>query len=449
MPKFQSSAAYRIAFAYAAAFAVGIALLGAAVFYAIHLSFVRELDTGLTEEASALREEYSSGGNTELAEAIAKREAADPRDLSAYGVFSATGVRLYGSIDARMPRLGFADIAIRDHQGRPDIGRSLGVQLMGGERLIVATDLEPVEQVDKTILTIFAAGFAGVIALGFAAALVLGGYLRRRLEKLSLSAAAIIAGDNSRRMPVSPRSDEFDRLAGSLNAMLERNESLLNNLRQVSGDVAHDLRTPLTRLRNQLDAGQQAVEPGTKGGAIISGAIEKVDEILALFAAILRISEIEGGQLAHRFEKVDLSELVNEIAESYAPAIEDQGRTLVWAVEAGITASVDRDLIAQALVNLVENAQRHTPAGSAIAIELRALSADIALLTVADDGPGVAEADWARITKRFVRLDRSRSTSGYGLGLNLVAAVARMHGGNLTFADNGPGLAASIIIPKG
>ena len=449
MPKFQSSAAYCIAFAYAAAFAVGIALLGAAVFYAIHLSFVRELDTGLTEEASALREEYSSGGNTELAEAIAKREAADPRDLSAYGVFSATGVRLYGSIDAKMPRLGFADIAIRDHQGRPDIGRSLGVQLKGGERLIVATDLEPVEQVDKTILTIFAAGFAGVIMLGFAAALVLGGYLRRRLEKLSLSAAAIIAGDISHRMPVSRRSDEFDRLAGSLNAMLERNESLLNNLRQVSGDVAHDLRTPLTRLRNQLDAGQQAVEPGTKGGAIISGAIEKVDEILALFAAILRISEIEGGQLAHRFEKVDLSELVNEIAESYAPAIEDQGRTLVWAVEAGITASVDRDLIAQALVNLVENAQRHTPAGSAIAIELRELSSDIALLTVADDGPGVAEADWARITKRFVRLDRSRSTSGYGLGLNLVAAVARMHGGNLTFADNGPGLAASITIPKG
>lgn len=449
MPKFLSSAAYRIAFAYAAAFAVGIALLGAAVFYAIHLSFVRELDTGLTEEASALREEYSSGGNTELAEAIAKREAADPRDLSAYGVFSATGVRLYGSIDAKMPRLGFADIAIRDHRGRPDIGRSLGVQLKGGERLIVATDLEPVEQVDKTILTIFAAGFAGVIMLGFAAALVLGGYLRRRLEKLSLSAAAIIAGDISHRMPVSRRSDEFDRLAGSLNAMLERNESLLNNLRQVSGDVAHDLRTPLTRLRNQLDAGQQAVEPGTKGGAIISGAIEKVDEILALFAAILRISEIEGGQLAHRFEKVDLSELVNEIAESYAPAIEDQGRTLVWAVEAGITASVDRDLIAQALVNLVENAQRHTPAGSAIAIELRELSSDIALLTVADDGPGVAEADWARITKRFVRLDRSRSTSGYGLGLNLVAAVARMHGGNLTFADNGPGLAASITIPKG
>lgn len=448
MPEPKSSAAYRIAFAYAAAFALGIALLGAAVFYAIHISFVRELDMGLTEQAASLRGEYSSGGNPELAEAIAKREAADTRDLSAYGVFSASGERLYGSINATMPRLGFEDIAIRDHKGRYDTGRSLAIQLEGGERLIVATDLEPVEQVDRTILTIFAAGFAGVITLGFAGALVLGGYLRRRLEKLSLSASTIIAGDTSHRMPVSARSDEFDQLAGSLNAMLDRNESLLNNLQQVSGDVAHDLRTPLTRLRNQLDAGQQAVEPDTKGGAIISGAIEKVDEILALFAAILRISEIEGGQLANRFEKVNLSELVNEIAESYAPAIEDQGRTLVWAVEAGITASVDRDLIAQALVNLVENAQRHTPAGSAIAIKLSELSPDIALLTVVDDGPGVAEADWARITKRFVRLDRSRSTSGYGLGLNLVAAVARMHGGNLTFADNGPGLVASITIPR-
>lgn len=448
MADWRSSAAYLIAFAYAAAFALGIALLGVAIFYAIHVSFVREIDATLAEEVSSLEEEYRTGGNAELAEAIAKREAVDTRDLSAYGVFSTSGERLYGSIGPTVPRLGFQDIAIRDRGGRPDTGRSLGVKLAGGERLIVSTDLEPVEQVDTTVLTIFAVGFAGVIALGFAAALILGGYLRRRLETLSLSAETIIAGDISHRMPLSARNDEFDRLAGTLNAMLERIESLLDNLRQVSGDVAHDLRTPLTRLRNQLDSSQLVLDSDAPGQEVIARAIGQIDEILALFAAILRISEIESGQIAQRFEQIDLSELVTEVAESYAPALEENGRTLDWHVEPGLSASIDRDLIAQALVNLVENGQRHTPIGSTITVTLRRSGSD-ALLTVADNGPGVAAVDWSKITKRFVRLDRSRSTSGHGLGLNLVSAVARLHSGSLAFSDNAPGLTAVISIPAG
>ena len=160
MLKLRSSAAYRISFAYAAAFALGVALLGAVVFYAIHISFVHELDAALAEQVAALREEYRSGGSAELAEAIAKRQAVDKRDLSGYAVFSPSGIRLYGNFSGSMPEAGFTDIFMRDHERNADTGRALAVDLAGGERLLVATDLEPVEQVDRTILTIFAAGFA-------------------------------------------------------------------------------------------------------------------------------------------------------------------------------------------------------------------------------------------------------------------------------------------------
>lgn len=446
MPELRSSAAYRISFAYAAAFALGIALLGAVVFYAIHISFVRELDAALAEEVSALREEYRGGGSAELAEAIAKRQAVDTRDLSAFGVFSSSGARLYGNYIGKMPDVGFSDIVIRDHQGRPDTGRALAVDLAGGERLLVATDLEPVEQVDRTILTIFAAGFAGVIALGFAAALVLGGYLRGRLEKLNMSAATIIGGDISHRMPVSSRNDEFDRLAETLNAMLERIERLLENLRQVSGDVAHDLRTPLTRLRNQLETGQVTLRGEQPGYDLVTRAIDQVDGILGLFAAILRISEIESGEIVKRFVDIDLSELVSEIAESFAPAVEEQGRWLKWHVDPGVLARIDRDLVAQALVNLIENGQRHTPAGTTITIDL-GCSKGFAVLAVTDNGPGVPAHEWSQLSRRFVRLDRSRGTSGHGLGLNLVDAVARLHSGTLTYFDNAPGFGAKLTIP--
>jgi signal transduction histidine kinase len=285
-----------------------------------------------------------------------------------------------------------------------------------------------------------------VILLGIAAALALGSYLRRRLQTLSLSAETIIAGDISHRMPVGRRNDEFDRLGGSLNAMLERIESLLDNLRQVSGDIAHDLRTPLTRLRNQLDVGQHALHPDDSAKPLIARAIGQVDEILSLFSAILRISEIESGQIARHFEQVNLSELVSEIAESYAPAIEEQGRTLQWQIEPGIDARIDRELVAQALVNLIENGQTHTPMGSQINISLRR-AGHLAVLAVHDNGPGVMAADWPRITKRFVRLDQSRSNAGHGLGLNLVLAVARLHNGTLEFIDNEPGLIVRISIP--
>ena len=201
------------------------------------------------------------------------------------------------------------------------------------------------------------------------------------------SAEAIIGGDTRKRMPVSGRRDEFDRLASTLNRMLDRIEGLLENLRQVSNDIAHDLRTPLARLRNQLERG--SVEGAD---AVIGDAIRQVDDVLELFAAILRLAEVESGETKRYFRPVDLTALATELGESYAPAFEDQGRHFLWSIRSGLIVNGDRELLAQAIVNLLENAQRHTPAEALV--RMMAYAADQCVcLQVADTGPGVPKAE--------------------------------------------------------
>jgi signal transduction histidine kinase len=246
---------------------------------------------------------------------------------------------------------------------------------------------------------------------------------------------------------VSARNDEFDQLALALNAMLDRIAQLLENLRQVSSDVAHDLRTPLARLRNQLETALDGPREVAAYRTGLKRAIERSDELLKLFAAILRISEVEGGSLKRTFARVDLTDLVTDLCDSYAPAIIDGGRTLTCRAEPDLALNGDRELIAQALINLLDNAQTHTPRGTHITIAATGDAAHVRL-GVADNGPGVVPEDRERITRRFARLDSSRATPGHGLGLNLVVAVAHVHGGDVVIDDNQPGLRVTLILPR-
>jgi signal transduction histidine kinase len=444
MPELFRSAAYRIAFIYSAAFALAILLLGLVLFWTMHLGFTRQLDATLSDEASTLAAEYRSDGHGELADAIAQREASTSRDRLFYAVFSRDGRRIIGSLRTAVPRLGLHDIVFIDPREGPDAARGLAVDLGDGTRLVVAADRERIEQIDRTVISVFAAAFLLVILLGAAGALLLGGYLRRRLNGISSAAEAIVQGDMASRMPVGARGDEFDRLSRSLNAMLDRIASLVENVRQVSTDVAHDLRTPLARLRNRLEEGLSS--PARGDMALIEDALRRVDEVLALFAAILRIAEVEGGKIRRTFRPVDVSTLASELAESYAPAVAEGGRSLAASVASGLRVRGDPELLAQALVNLIENAQSHTPPGTSIEICAEARNGAV-ILAVADNGPGVPFEDRERIVERFVRLEGSRSSPGHGLGLNLVSAVAALHGGVLRFADNRPGLRAFLQLP--
>jgi signal transduction histidine kinase len=224
--------------------------------------------------------------------------------------------------------------------------------------------------------------------------------------------------------------------------MLDRIEDLVDNLRQVSSDIAHDLRTPLARLHNHLDrsSGDASDDP------VISEAVRQLDEVLSLFAAILRIAEVESGETKRFFACVDVTALLNEVAESFAPEFENEGRTFLWSIEPGLIVEGDRDLLAQAMINLIENAQRHTPENTSVRLTASSAGGKL-LLQVQDDGPGVPKADLERIAKRFARLESSRNAAGHGLGLSLATAVAKLHGGRLVLKNNAPGLSATIEIP--
>ena len=283
----------------------------------------------------------------------------------------------------------------------------------------------------------------------------------RAIAELLEAAGHIVAGRQIVRDEPAEVSTAIDAHTGTVDLIVttggtgitsrdstyEAIEGLLENLRQVSSDVAHDLRTPLARLRTRLEEGALKAASGESTAAVIEESIGNVDEVLSLFAAILRIAEVEAGQTRRYFKTVDLSELLTDLADSYAPAIEDGGRTLRSSMESAVAVEGDRELLAQAVINLVENAQRHTPPGSSIRLTLTS-SATTAFVQVTDDGPGVPPRELGSIPKRFSRLETSRSTPGYGLGLNLVRAVAKLHDGRLVLKNADPGLSAVIELPK-
>ena len=443
MSRWRPTAAYRIAFAQFLAFAIGLAVLGAVVFEAMHVAFLNQLDSEIVDEAQGLVAEYQSGGSREVVGAILEREKSASHTRMLYAVFAPGGQRIAGSLRTSRPRLGVHDITFLDPNEGPDTARGIGVDLSPRERLLVAADREWIERIDETVILVFAIAFLVACGLAFGGALVLGGYLRKRLRAISRSAEAIIGGDIRTRMPVSSVHDEFDEVAATLNRMLDRIEGLLENLRQVSSDIAHDLRTPLARLRNRLEQGNL---DNSNSPAVIADAIHQVDEVLSLFAAILRIAEVESGETRRFFKLVDLSALLTELAESYIPAFSDEGRTLRSEIQHNITLDGEGELLVQAFANLLENAQRHTPKGTEVSLSLVS-DGDWIRGTVTDNGVGVDEADIGRLAKRFTRIETSRSSEGYGLGLSLVSAVAKLHGGQLVLRNAKSGLSAMIEIP--
>jgi signal transduction histidine kinase len=267
------------------------------------------------------------------------------------------------------------------------------------------------------------------------------------VDAISRTAEAIIEGDLTQRIPLQGTKDDLDRLAETLNRMLDRTNKLLESVRQASNNIAHDLRTPLSRLGQRLEeARMRSLSPEDHRRALDAAKTE-VDALLDTFAALLRIAEVEAGAQRAAFHPVDLSAVVLTVTEAFTPSAEEAGYTLTAAVAHGIVVYGDRELLTQMLVNLVENALRHTPPGTHVRLSLRDGSGRV-MLTVEDNGPGVPETERELILRRFHRLDQSRSTPGSGLGLSLVVAVAELHRGELHLADAGPGLRVSVHLAR-
>ncbi len=424
-------APWRTTFGLAATVSLTLSLLtlaiGLGAYHVAHEALEIQLDHRTAIETRALLAERGAGGVAELAALIRQRDAARSTASLGYILVDRDGRRLAGALDAVAPTdPGYLEFL--HYSDGAGVAQALTTILPDGERLVVAADRQVIDEVDLSILKLFSAAFAVMLILGVSGAWTVSAFTRSRLHSIDETARAIIAGDLRQRMPADGSGSEFDRVSGTLNQMLDRIGALLDNLRQVSSDVAHDLRTPLTRLNNRLEEVRDAKDEGQRQAAI-EAAVNQSRELLDLFAALLRISEVEAGALRAGFSDVALSDIVSDLVESYEPDFELSGHRLISRIEPGIVMRGDPRLLRQLVANLLDNALRHTPSGTAVELVL-SRPEDGVRLTVEDDGPGISAAEAPLLFQRFSRGEKSRSSSGHGLGLALVAAVAGIHDGS-------------------
>lgn len=316
-----------------------------------------------------------------------------------------------------------------------------------GGMLVVLTSDRQINELREFITRSFLLGVIVALALVLLAGALISAASLRRIEEMSQSSRNIVHGNLAQRIPLNGSGDEFDHLAASLNSMLDRITALMRSMQQVSVDVAHDLRTPLSRLRQKLEIVHERGASQPQLEAAVSDSLNDIDAILATFAALLRISQIESSQRHSNFELVDLSEVVATVGEIYQPAVEDRGQQLTGSASGELLIHGDKALLTQMLANLVENASSHCPEGTKISICATASPAG-ASLQVVDDGPGIPSEYRQTVLERFYRLDASRTSPGNGLGLSLVKAVADLHEASMTLDDNMPGLRVQLTFPR-
>ena len=439
--KIFQSTVFRLAVVYVLLFAASVAALGSLTYLATSIALSHRLDAQIETTMTKLKGAFRSGGLPRLTAAVDAREKSHRSGSLSYLVLGANGQRLAGHLAASPVRVGWSKINYIEDENDDDTGqlRVLVAPFADGVRVAVASDLEQVEETQQAIFNGFLSAFGAVVGLGIVGGIALSVALLKRVETIRQTAEAIIAGDLSQRVPMRGNGDDFDRLSQTLNHMLDRIAELMESLRQVSADIAHDLKTPLARLRQRLEAAQMFAQSSEANNATLEAAIAHVDEILATFGALLRIAQIEAGTRRAGFRDVDLSNVFATVVEAFAPSAEDAGKSLTTDIIPDIRIWGDRELLTQMIANLVENAIRHTPVGTRIAVFLRSEGDDI-IGRIVDSGPGVPEEERQRLFQRLYRLERSRSTPGTGLGLSLVKAVADLHAITLDVRDARPGL---------
>lgn len=452
-----TSSAFRIAAASIAVLLLVVTVIAYALLRQSEAVLTAEVLGTLRADAAAIELVAASGGNAAVRQSLNVRMSADPRRL--YLFAAAEGTKLEGNIDRMPPEIAARPtggvFTYRKPDAKDEIDRqavALTVTLGDGARVLVGRDIEA-EQRLLARLRLLALGGLGVLVLvGLAGGYALSRAILSRLESVNRTARSIMAGDISRRIPLAGSGDEIDRVAGNLNQMLDRIEELMHGLREVSDNIAHDLKTPLNRLRNRAEAALRETGDQNACRAGLESTIEEADELIKTFNALLLIARLEAGALEGTTEDVDLGRLVSGVAELYEPVAEEAGLVLSVATDEGLLMHVNRHLVAQAVANLVDNAIKYGRVSAtgrvASRVEIGAKRARGGIeITVADDGGGIDAQDRERVLKRFVRLERSRSQPGTGLGLSLVAAVARLHAATVRLEDNAPGLKVVLFLP--
>jgi signal transduction histidine kinase len=460
LAKLFRATAFRLTLVYLLVFALFAAfLLG---YFALNTRrLITEEITGTVDaEITGLSEQYNQGGIRRLVFVIETRSRRPGSSL--YLVTAPSGEGLAGNIGSLAPGVlakpGWLETAYRRLE-EPETAEHHALvrvlQLPGGFRLLVGRDLEERERLFDIIATAGRWSVAIVIILGIAGGVFVSKRVLNRVDAMTHTAETIMAGDLTGRLPIAGSGDELDRLASNLNAMLERIEALMRGLKEVSDNVAHDLRTPLTRLRNRAEEALRTAkdEAGYRSG--LEATIEESDGLIRTFNALLMIARAESGEAREGMSEFDAADVAHDVSELYEPLADTKGLALrVEATPAPVKGN--RELVSQALANLVDNAIKyaadshvHAVNGAAPEILVTAgAEGDRIKLSVRDPGPGIPESDRTHVIERFVRLEQSRTKPGSGLGLSLASAVARLHGGELKLEDNAPGLKAVLDLPR-
>ncbi|HVY83855.1 MAG TPA: HAMP domain-containing sensor histidine kinase [Caulobacterales bacterium] len=433
-----------------------VALL-AYVYIATAGQLIRDSDQAVDQEYLSLERAYAEGGMRRLNQEVIERAARQGPMLyvlaNADGTVVAGDFQHLGKLPGETPErtdFGFDRI---DDAGAVTRGRARGRlgRLLNGPILMVARDLGDsaviAGRITRVLWTVAILG----LVLSVASGLIASWQAARRAEALSTTARDVMAGDLSRRAPTRAGGDEFDALAADINGMLDRLEQLVQTTRTAGDAIAHDLRSPLTRFRQKLEAALEEPPDTENDREALKKALIEADNLLDMFAKVLRVARVESAG-NWRFEQVDVTDIVRELAEFYQPAAEEIGLTFGSQIDEGLAVRGDRGLVTQALSNLIENALKYTPIGGRIEVRASKRRDGRIELAVLDNGPGVPPDERDRVMERFVRLETARSTPGVGLGLSLVVAVARLHKGGLQLRDGlgdagRPGLTAALLLP--
>lgn len=437
------SASFRLTLIYAALFVVSAGVLFATVYVTASAAMQNDMAAVLRTEALQLTEIHRRDGLAGVAQQIARRMNFRTRGPIFYLLQAPNRRVVVGNLPGMPPVNGVIDFVPERDTAEAESDRpkliGYGLTLSDGSFLLVAQDANRLGDMQRAIISAFAWAGGLTVLLAIAGGAWLGNTFLRRIDTITRTSRAIMEGDLTARVPVRGTHDEFDQLVTNLNAMLSRIQQLMDGLRQVSSDIAHDLRTPLGRLRQHLEDARERAKTTAEYDEATDAAIEEADGLLETFSALLRIAQVEAGAQKSGFGELDFSALVRSIGEAYQPAAEDSRHRLLINIEDGVSLTGDRQLLAQMISNLIENALNHTPEGTTVSVGLRKSGVGFEA-EVTDDGPGIPETEHGRVFDRFYRLDRSRSTAGSGLGLALVKAIAGLHGLSVKLEDRKPGL---------
>ncbi|MEN6541969.1 HAMP domain-containing sensor histidine kinase [Parvibaculum sp.] len=418
---------------------------------------MRQTDEAVQAEITGLAEQYAQGGLPLLVHTVIQRSRDPGQGL--YLVTGPNGQVLAGNIDVRPTAApgpdGWMDFFYnRKVVDRVEVkaARARAFVLPEGFFLLVGRDVQERRIIESLITNALFWAIGLTVALGLAGGLVMSRNMLARVDAINRTSSSIMRGDLSQRLPIAGTGDELDQLARNLNDMLDQIEALMTGMRQVTDNVAHDLRSPLNRLRSRLEVTLLKDASPEEYRQALERTIAEADNLLGTFNALLMIARAEAGSLRETMNVIDPAVIVADAAELYEPLAEESGLRLDVDAQAGLSVSGNRELLSQAVVNLIDNAIKHgRPLNGnvepLIVVSVKADAAGRVLISVDDHGVGIPQKERAHVLERFVRLESSRNTPGSGLGLSLVAAVVRLHGGRLAFQDNNPGLRATISLP--